>query len=74
VGDKWLSTCEKVITTGINAYVRDLLFLTLPSAFGLVFLFHLGFLLILAILILIYFYFVAKWEEREFAQRFVRSI
>ncbi|WP_092440976.1 hypothetical protein [Williamwhitmania taraxaci] len=74
MGDKWLSTCEKVIITGINAYVRDLLFLTLPSAIGLVFLFHLGFLLILAILILIYFYFVAKWEEREFAQRFVRSI
>lgn len=62
---------SKLVTTGIYAYTRNPLYLGSTILFlGWFFVFLLTFILIMTLLFLIMFYFVAKWEEKELTERF----
>ncbi len=64
-------TESRLITTGIYAYTRNPLYIGATLLFfGWVIIFRLTFLLIMTLLFIILFYFVAKWEEKELFERF----
>ena len=63
-------TESTLITTGIYAYTRNPIYLSVLILFlGWFFVFLLSFLLIMFFLYLILFHFVKKWEERELKER-----
>jgi protein-S-isoprenylcysteine O-methyltransferase Ste14 len=65
------STESSLVTTGLYAYARNPLYLTSTVLLlGWFFVFRFTPLLILTVLFVILFVFVAKWEEKELAARF----